>query len=359
MIPVTRPYLPSREKLDKYIDGIYERCWLTNNGPLVQELEKRLCDYLGVEHLLLVSNGTLALQVAYRALGVTQPNAEAVTTPFSFIATTSSLQWEHVRPVFADIDARSFNLDPELAERAITANTRAIVPVHVYGNPCDVDAFEDIGRRHAVPVIYDGAHAFGVRVNGRGVFSYGDAATISFHATKIFHTIEGGAIVFRKKEHLDIARRLINFGQASPEDIREVGTNSKMNEFQAAMGLCVLDDIEQIMRDRQDVCQSYDSLLGAAVERPVWHDSATRNHAYYPVALEGTEELHHVVSRLAVQQVIPRRYFHPPLNGLVRDAPPMPCAEDIASRVLCLPLWASLPTAEVERIAHLVRRALD
>ena len=347
MIPVTRPHLPSREKLDRYIDGIYERRWLTNNGPLVQELERRLCAYLGVEHLLLVSNGTLALQVAYRALGVA-PGADAVTTPFSFVATTSSLQWEGVRPVFADVDAGSFNLDPELAERAMTASTRAIVPVHVYGNPCDVDAFEDLGRRRGVPIIYDGAHAFGVRVRDRGVFAFGDAVTISFHATKVFHTIEGGAIVFRNREALEVARRLVNFGQASPEDIREVGTNAKMNEFQAAMGLCVLDEMDAILAARADVFKSYDAAFGDRFQRPLWHPEATQNFAYYPVLAASVAERDALLARCAAVGVVPRKYFAPALNR-IGTAPAWgascPVGEDVAGRAVCLPLWAGVEPA--------------
>ncbi|WP_029652927.1 DegT/DnrJ/EryC1/StrS family aminotransferase, partial [Marinobacter daepoensis] len=195
MIPVTKPYFPSREKLNYYIDGIYERQWLTNNGQLVQELTKRLEDYLGVENLLLVSSGTLALQIAYRALGVSDANPgaqpEAITTPFSFIATASSLKWDGVQPVFADIDPHTWCLNPATIEAAITPNTRAIVPVHVFGNACDVEAIGAIAQKYNLKVIYDAAHAFGVKYKGESLLKHGDAATLSFHATKLFHTGEG------------------------------------------------------------------------------------------------------------------------------------------------------------------------
>ena len=250
MIPVTKPYLPSREKLDRYIDGIYERAWLTNNGELVQELTRRLEEYLGVENLLLVANGTLALQIAYRALGVTGRNepTEAITTPFTFVATASSLKWEGVEPVFADIDPNTWCLDPTNIEPAITPRTQAIVPVHVFGNACDVDAIDAIAKKHSLKVIYDASHAFGVKYQGESLLKHGDAATLSFHATKLFHTGEGGAIVFKRKEDLERAKKMINFGITGPETVEALGINAKMNELQAAMGLCVLDEMEENLK---------------------------------------------------------------------------------------------------------------
>lgn len=202
MIPVTKPYLPSREKLDRYIDGIYERAWLTNNGELVQQLTKRLEEYLGVENLLLVANGTLALQIAYRALGITGHHAptEAITTPFTFVATASSLKWEGVDPVFADIDPDTWCLDPSSIEPAITSKTRVIIPVHVFGNACDIEAIDAIASQHSLKVIYDASHAFSVNYKGESLLKHGDASTLSFHATKLFHTGEGGAIIFKKKK---------------------------------------------------------------------------------------------------------------------------------------------------------------
>ena len=265
MIPVTKPYLPNREKLKSYIDGIYERQWLTNNGQLVQELTQRLENYLGVENLLLVSNGTLALQIAYRALGINEPvngkPAQAITTPFTFIATASSLKWDGVQPVFADIDPQTWCLAPENIEAEITPQTRAIVPVHVFGNACNVEAIGDIASRHNLKVIYDAAHAFGVKYKGESLLKHGDAATLSFHATKLFHTVEGGAIIFKRKKDLERAKKMINFGITGPESIDELGINAKMNEFQAAMGLCILDEMEININARKFIWQHYSDAL--------------------------------------------------------------------------------------------------
>ncbi|HBN28622.1 MAG TPA: aminotransferase DegT, partial [Clostridiaceae bacterium] len=239
MINVTKTYLPDRTKLDKYIDKIYSTAWVTNNGQLVKELTTRLEEYLGVQNLLLVTNGTLALQIAYKALGV---NGQAITTPFSFVATTSSLVWEGIEPIFVDIDPETFCIDPSKIEEAITSETTAIVPVHVFGNACDVEKIENIAQKYGLKTIYDGAHSFGVKYNGESLLSYGDATILSFHATKLFHTIEGGAIIFKNKEDYERAKLMINFGIDGTDSVIELGINAKMNEFQAAMGLCVLDE---------------------------------------------------------------------------------------------------------------------
>jgi dTDP-4-amino-4,6-dideoxygalactose transaminase len=229
----------------------------------------------------------------------------------------------------------------------------------VYGNACDVDALQDIASNAGLPLIYDAAHAFGACVRGQSLLSYGDAATLSFHATKLFHTVEGGAIVFRSEEHLEEARRLINFGQEGVDDVPVVGLNAKLNEFQAAVGLCVLDELDAIMAGRRRVCEHYDALLGDAVERPRWHHNATRNYAYYPVLLDSEQRLNQIADRLARLDIYPRRYFYPALNTLATTlgSPPMPVAEDAAKRVLCLPLWPALGDGHVARIASVVRGA--
>ncbi|WP_338564447.1 DegT/DnrJ/EryC1/StrS family aminotransferase [Erwinia sp. E_sp_W01_6] len=228
---VTQPWLPDRERLNQYIDGIYSRKLLTNNGPLVQTFTERLKAFLGVEHLLLVSNGTLALQIAYRALGIQQTvngkPAEAITTPFSFVATASTLNWEGIKPVFCDIDSLNWCLDAERLGALVTPQTRAIVPVHVFGNSCDVEKIDQFARQHHLKVIYDGAHAFNVKYQDKSLLNWGDATTLSFHATKIFHSIEGGAIIFRNEEDLLKARELINFGITGPEQIAAQGSMPK------------------------------------------------------------------------------------------------------------------------------------
>lgn len=346
MIPVTKPYLPSREKLDRYIDGIYERQWLTNNGPLVHELTRRLEEYLGIENLLLVSNGTLALQIAYRALGISGGDApaEAITTPFTFVATASSLKWEGVDPVFVDIDAETWCLDPALVESAITPRTRAIVPVHVFGNACDVEAIDELGRQHGLKVVYDASHAFGVTYKGENLLKHGDAATLSFHATKLFHTVEGGAIVFKRKEDLERARKMINFGITGPETIEEIGINAKMNEFQAAMGLCVLDEMDANLTARAAVWRRYEQALSQILKLQVKSEELEYNDAYFPVVFQNEEKAVRVATMLRESGVQPRRYFYPSLESVecLKTEAFQALSTSISSRVLCLPIFHTL-----------------
>ncbi|WP_288365930.1 DegT/DnrJ/EryC1/StrS family aminotransferase [uncultured Marinobacter sp.] len=360
MIPVTKPYFPSREKLDKYLDGIYERQWLTNNGQLVQELAQRLEHYLGVENLLLVSNGTLALQIAYRALGVSDatPGAqpEAITTPFTFIATASSLKWDGVQPVFADIDPNTWCLNPANIEAAITANTRAIVPVHVFGNACDVEAIATIAETHKLKVIYDGCHAFGVNYKGESLLNHGDAATLSFHATKLFHTGEGGAIIFKRKEDLERAKKMINFGITGPESIEELGINAKMNELQAAMGLCVLDEMEENLTARAAVWHRYEQAFSKTLQLQAKPEALEYNYAYFPVVFQSEEQAVQVAATLKENGVLARRYFYPSLESVecLGAEADQPVSMDIASRILCLPIYSSLSIDSIDKITGIV-----
>ncbi|AOM00948.1 MULTISPECIES: DegT/DnrJ/EryC1/StrS family aminotransferase [Cobetia] len=365
MITVTRPYFPERKNFDRYVDAIFQSRWLTNHGPLEQELTRRLETYLGVKHLLLVSNGTLALQVAYRALGINnvvgqREPAEVITTPFTFIATASSLKWEGMQPVFADIDPATLCLDPAQVEAAITPRTRAIVPVHVFGNACDVEAIDALGEEHDLKVIYDGAHAFGATYRGNSLLSYGDASTLSFHATKLFHSIEGGAIIFKRKEDLERARKMINFGITGPECIEELGINAKMNEFQAAMGLCVLDEIEGNLESRALVWHAYAQAFQGNVQLQARQPGVSLNYAYFPIILESESVLLEVMQRLEREGYQPRRYFCPSLESLaflgrpaadLQDAdfqqPEIVHSRDIASRILCLPLFSGLQVSEI------------
>lgn len=364
MIPVTKPYLPSRKKLDQYIDGIYERNWLTNNGPLVRQLTERLEKYLGVKNLLLVSNGTLALQIAYRALGVTNSNSskasEAITTPFTFIATASSLKWEGVEPIFSDIDAYTWCLDATQIEDKITSNTKAIVPVHVFGNACDVEVIESIANKHNLKVIYDAAHAFGVSFKDKSLLSYGDAATLSFHATKLFHSIEGGAIVFKNKADLDRAKRIISFGISGPDSIEEVGINAKMNEFQAAMGLCVLDELENNLISRARVWNAYSEALGSHYQLQKLHSEIQYNYAYFPIIFDTAEQTTQVLNVLKENDVIARRYFFPSLDtvGYFQVKHYQPISKDIASRILCLPIYYDLDTEAQNKIISLIKKTV-
>ena len=360
MIPVTKPYLPNREKLNSYIDDIYERNWLTNHGPLVQELTQRLEDYLGVENLLLVSNGTLALQIAYRALGVSEatPGAqpEAITTPFTFVATASSMKWDGVQPVFADIDSNTWCLNPANIEAAITPNTRAIVPVHVFGNACDVEAIDTIAQKHNLKVIYDASHAFGVNYEGESLLKHGDAATLSFHATKLFHTGEGGAIIFKRKENLERAKKMINFGITGPDSIEELGINAKMNELQAAMGLCVLEEMEDNLTARAAVWHSYQQALGLNLQLQAKPEALYYNYAYFPVVFESEEQAVRVAATLKENVVLARRYFYPSLESVecLGAEADQPVSKDIASRILCLPIYSNLSAESINKITGIV-----
>lgn len=355
MIPVTKPYLPSREKLNQYLDGIYEREWLTNNGPLLQELTQRLEAFLGVQNLLLVGNGTLALQIAYRVLGISgQPAySEAITTPFTFAATASSLKWEGVTPIFTDIDAQSWCLDPAGIEAAITENTRAIVPVHVFGNACDVEQIDALAQRHNLKVVYDAAHAFNVTYRDKSLLTFGDASTLSFHATKLFHSVEGGAIIFKRKEDLERAKQMINFGITGPDSIGDVGINAKMNELQAAMGLCVLDEIDQNLTGRKTVWESYaNSLEGrATLQRRQPHVS--NNYAYFPVVLNSEADVTALIKRLNEQKIFPRRYFYPSLDTQPQFGNQYcPVSRDIAQRIVCVPLYQRMTGADVSSVVE-------
>ncbi|MFK2823439.1 DegT/DnrJ/EryC1/StrS family aminotransferase [Arcobacter sp. YIC-80] len=341
MINVTKTYLPSKEKYKKYIDEIYENAWFTNNGPLVQRLEKRLAKYLGVKNIILVSNGTVALEIAYRTLDI---KGFAITTPFSFVATTSSLVTNNILPIFVDIDKNTFNLDSKNIEKLITPNTSAIVPVHVFGNACEVEEIEQIASKHKLKVVYDAAHAFDVKYKNKSVLNYGDISTLSFHATKLFHSIEGGALIINDDNLVQKARYLINFGIENQKSIPHLGTNAKMNEFEAAMGLCVLDEIENIKNSRKEVYETYQKELKNLLEFQEQNENATQSYSYFPVVFKSEEELLKVQKALNEEKIFPRRYFYPSLDSLDYIEPKQMCkiSRDISKRILCLPIYAEL-----------------
>lgn len=356
MINVTKTHLPERAKLDKYIDKIYQSSWLTNFGQLEQELTHRLKEFLEVDNLLLTSNGTLAMQVAYKALGLT---GEVITTPFSFVATTSSLTWENLTPIFADIDPVSLNLDPRQIEDKITTATSAILPVHVFGRACEVDQIQDIANKHKLKVFYDAAHAFNVKMNnGINILNYGDASTLSFHATKIFHTIEGGAVISKDANLIKECKKLINFGITGYDKVEGQGTNCKMNEFAAAMGLAVLDNIDYIMAERERVDARYRELLPQEVLLQVIH-TANNNHAYFPVLFKDETECLKVRDNLLANEIMPRRYFYPSLDTLdYVGIQYCYISRDIASRILCLPMYDSLSNQEISKICNIVNECI-
>jgi len=360
MIPIYKPYLPSQSKYQKYLDSVYNSGWLTNNGPLVQELKLRLEAYLGVKNLLLVANGTLALQVAYKTFKL---SGNVITTPFTFIATASSLKWEGIVPSFGDIDRDTLNLCPFESNKLISEQTSAIVPVHVYGNPCEVLAFEKIGRQENIKIIYDAAHAFGVQLNNRSILNYGDASTLSFHATKIFHSVEGGAVIFKNENDYKRASKIINFGIGEQGEIAETGINAKMSEFHAAMGLAMLDDIDVILAQRVKHHQLYKSLLKEHLQIPTWHENASQNGAYFPVIFESKDMCSRVLAALNENNIGVRRYFSPSLSRLEifssKNDYSTHTSDDYAERCLCLPLFFELTSKDIETICRLVKNNLS
>lgn len=358
MIPVTKPFLPPKEEFEKYLDGIWQRQWLTNMGPLASDLELKLKDFLKVKHLLFVSNGTVALQMAIKALDL---KGEIITTPFSFVATTSSIVWENCKPVFVDIDEASLNIDATKIEAAITENTSAILATHVYGNPCDVEQIEKIAKKHNIKVIYDAAHAFGVEINGKSIFEYGDISTCSLHATKLYHSTEGGLIITKDPDLLKKLAFIRNFGFDGPEKFAELGLNGKNSEFHAAMGLANLKYIKEIDQKRGALTKRYDEKLkNLKARRPIWHKDSENNFSYYPIVFESEDLLLQCMEVLNGHQIFSRRYFYPSLATslpYVDECNHLETAESISKRVLCLPLYFDLTIEEVDLICRLLLRA--
>lgn len=356
MIPVTKPFLPPIEEYTKLLEGVWKRQWLTNMGPLASDLEIRLKEYLNINHLLFVTNGTIALQMAIKALEIT---GEIITTPFSFVATTSSIVWEGCTPVFVDIDKNSLCIDPTKIEEAITEKTEAILATHVYGNPCDVETIDKIAKKHNLKVIYDGAHAFGVKVNGRSIFEYGDISTCSLHATKLFHTIEGGLLTTNNTSLLKKLASIRNFGITGPESFDSLGINGKNSEFHAAMGLVNLNFIDNILEKRKALSDYYDrKLSNVKAVKIKWHNNATENYPYYIILLESEDLLLRVKAGLEAHEIFTRRYFYPSLANTLPYLEPvnLEITDAVAKTALCLPLYYDLTFEEIDLIARLILR---
>ncbi len=358
MINVTKTYLPPLDEYIEQLKKIWETGHVTNNGPILLELESHLREYFGVKHLFLTANGTLALQIAIKVFGLQK---KIITTPFSYVATTNSILWENCEPVFVDINLNDFCIDANLIEDAITPEVEAILAVHVYGYPCDVYAIEEIARKHNLRVIYDAAHAFGSCLNGRAVSSFGDLSAMSFHATKLFHTVEGGALI---TDNDDIARKIRlarAFGHISDEFITQ-GINAKNSEFHAAMGLCLLPRVPKIIKMRKAATDLYDQLL---LELPVTRpEPVTKevdyNYAYYPVIFRSETELLMAKRKLENSDIFPRRYFYPTLNQLpYLKGEVCPIAENIAKRVLCLPIFYQIDESVQHRVVEVLRNVLE
>ena len=356
MINVTKTYLPPLSEYVELLEGIWDRAWVTNNGPLVVELEQRLGEYFGLPMVQFVSNGTIALQIALRALDIRK---SVITTPFSYVATTTSLLWEQCKPVFVDIDERTFCIDPQKIEDSIDSDTEAILATHVYGYPCQVDEIQEIANRHGLKVIYDAAHAFGTKLRGKSLLGFGDLSTLSFHATKLFHTIEGGAVVANTDHLCEKIWLLKSFGHKF-DDYQIVGINGKNSELHAAMGLCLLPKMGEIIARRKTISELYDGFMNEiGVTLPAKQKELDYNYAYYPIIFEQPESLESVRVALVEAGVHTRRYFFPSLNTLPYcRGTECRVSEYVADRVLCLPLYAELEDEDVLRICNIVAKTL-
>lgn len=363
-ILVTRPLLPELEDFNKKMEEVWESQWLTNIGKQHYELEKRLNDYLQVENTTLFCNGTLALQLACQAMELT---GEVITTPFTFPATTHILHINNLEPVFCDIEENTYNIDPDKIEELITEKTSAILPVHVFGNPCDVKAIDEIARKHGLKVIYDAAHAFGVEVDGVPIGNFGDMSMFSFHATKVFHTIEGGALTYSDDSYKDALYYLKNFGIKNEEEVVMPGTNAKMNEIAAAMGLVVLDCLEEEKKKRKKAADKYRQELASVPGLRTLPDIPDVKHNYYAMpVLVGDEyplSRDELYEGLKKYNVFGRRYFYPLCSQICHyaalpTAKALPAAEKITREILCLPMYGDLRGEEIEKICRLIRNGL-
>ena len=361
VITVTSPLLPPLEEFIPYLEDIWRRKWLTNNGFYHQELEKALCEYLKVPYISLFTNGTLPLICALQAMRIT---GEVITTPYSFVATTHALWWNGIKPVFVDVDPLTGNMDPEKIEAAITPKTTAVMPVHVYGHACDVETIEKIAKKHNLKVIYDAAHVFGVEVNGRGIGSYGDISMFSFHATKVFNTIEGGALVYNNPELKKQIDSFKNFGIIDQEHVIDIGINSKMNEFQAAMGLCNLRHFDEEIAKREKVYNVYTERLsgvpGITISKT--QKGVKPNFAYYPVIFDETvfgKTRDEISEELAKENIFSRKYFYPLISDYDCyrdrfDSKKTPVAKRISNRVLTIPMYANLSVEDANKICDII-----
>jgi dTDP-4-amino-4,6-dideoxygalactose transaminase len=356
MIPVTKTFFPPIENYQSILAKIWESGWLTNNGQLENELAIQLGQYLDIPHVELVANGTLALQLAIKALDL---KGEIITTPFSYVATANAIAWEGCVPVFADIEEKTFTINPGLVEAAITEKTSAILATHVYGYPCDVEKIAAIARKHDLKVIYDAAHCFGVKLHSQSLLVHGDISTLSFHATKLFHTAEGGAVVCLDENVSKRVNILKRFGHLGEDYYQEIGINAKMSELHAAMGLCILPVVDQIIDKRRQITTWYDELIGRSqLLHPEVPRGVEYNYNYYPVIFPNKEGMLRARKDLMDQDIYPRRYFYPSLNTLpyLQQAgyKACPVSESVAMRVLCLPLYHELEKKEIIKISEII-----
>ncbi len=359
MIEINRPFLPPQEEYLQLLSEAWDRGWLTNQGPIAESLEAKLADHLGIDHMALVSNGTVAIQMAIKLLGV---KGKVITTPFSFVATASSTVWEGCQPVFADIDKHTWNVDPNSVESLIDEETTAILATHVFGIPCDVERLEQIAHNHGLSIIYDAAHAFGVKIEGRSVFEYGDISTVSFHATKLFHTVEGGGMAIRDVEKRSALRYMRNFGIKGPYEFDGLGINGKNSELHAAMGLVNLRYVGAVIKKRKTDYETY--LKGLEPlnyfqfqEIP---EGVEHNFGYMPLLFQSESDLEFVFEYLKQKGIHGRRYFYPTLDALpYLENAQIPVAKDVASRVMCLPHYFDLSKEEGLLVINTLKEALN
>ena len=361
---VTQPSLPPLEELIPYLEQVWENKILSNGGPFHKKLEDELCKYLNVPYISLVSNGTMGLITALQALNI---KGEVITTPYSYVATSQSLMWNKIKPVFIDIDPVTLNLDPKKIEAAITPDTSAIMPVHVYGQPCDVDAIEILAKKHKLKVIYDAAHAFGVKCHCGGLLKHGDLSILSFHATKVFNTFEGGAIIckdIKMKHHID---QIKNFGITSETTVEHIGINGKMNEFSSVLGLLQLKYIEDNIKKRKDINDHYRAGL-KDINGIRWHTKTKveyDNYSYFPIFVDDEYPLtrDQLYSKLKDSGINGRRYFYPLLtefpiykNLLKKQEVDLSIAKEASKRVICLPIYSEMDFKTVEQVLDLIKQ---
>jgi len=353
-IPVTKPFLPPLEEYTAILRDVWGSGILTHHGPKTRELEEQLKEYLRVDNLAVVTNGTLAIQLAIRALGI--KSGEIITTPFSWIATASAIAWEGATPVFGDIDPKTFNLSPQSIRERITKKTKAILPVHVFSNPCDIDAIQEISEEFNLPVIYDAAHAFGVTYKGKPIVAYGSVSALSFHATKLFNTAEGGACTSSILEVVEKIERLRFFGHDKDKNIVDDGTNAKMTEIHAALGLVALNYAERVLNDRKEKYLLYKNALSKFSSLSFqMYDERSYNFSYFPVVFGSAHDRLCVENKLKEYNVFARRYFYPSLNTLpILHGERAPVSEDISERILCLPLYYDLAIDDVKNIIEII-----
>ncbi len=358
MITVTKTFLPSLERYNFYLKRAWDNVWLTNRGELTLELEQKIKNDYSINNIIITTNGTIPLQIALKLFG---NSGEIITTPFSYVATSAAIIWENCTPVFVDIHPEYLTIDESKIESAITNKTTAILATHVFGNPCHLGAIETIAKKHNLKVIYDAAHCFGVAYNNESIFNYGDVSTCSFHATKIFHTGEGGAMFCNDEETFKKLFYSHNFGHNGPLEFHGLGINAKISELQSAMGLAVYENLDFIFSERKKVVDYYNETLDfSKISNLKIREKTKWNYSYYPVIFDSEATLLKVEKALITNDIVPRRYFYPSLNTIPYvKGKQMPISESIASRILCLPLYVGLSTSDLTKITTIINQEVN